>query len=114
MAPPQMAPPSPWAVSTQGAPSYPGAWPPQSQVTNLDFADEPPSQSQKRAEWWFKLGHLQHREQERKRVGKKPHSLSIIAASEINAGCAGKNTWDSLVRTYVPRILDMSVIDWDK
>ena len=43
MAPPQMAPPSPWAVSTQEAPGYPGGWSPQSQVNDLDFADEPSS-----------------------------------------------------------------------
>ena len=82
-------------------------------MTDLDFAEEAPSQSQKRAERRFRLAHLEHGK-ERKKVRKKPHSLSITTAGEIDAGCAGKNTWDSLVRTYVPRILDMNVIDWDK
>ena len=63
-------------------------------MKDLDFADEPPSQSQKRAERRFKLGHLQHGEQERKMVGKKPHILFITAAGEIDIGCVGKNTWD--------------------
>ena len=52
--------------------------------------------------------------EERRKAGKKPHSISVTPAGEIDAACAGKNSWDSLVCTYVPRILDMSVIDWEK
>jgi hypothetical protein len=56
----------------------------------------------------------EHGKGERTKAGKKPHRISVTPAGEIDAACAGKNYWDSLVRTYVPRILDMSVIDWEK
>ena len=56
----------------------------------------------------------EHIEVDRKKVGKKPHSISITVIGEIDAGCLGKNSWDCLVRMYMPRMLDMSVIDWVK
>ena len=51
---------------------------------------------------------------DRKKAGTKPHSISVQADGEIDGGCAGKNAWDRSVRVYVPKILDMSVIDWEK
>lgn len=51
---------------------------------------------------------------DRSTVGKKPHNITVNDLGEIDPGCAGKNAWDSSVRAYVPRILDMSIIDWEK
>lgn len=51
---------------------------------------------------------------ERKVDGNKPHSVSVSADGELDGGGPGKNAWDRLVRFYVPKILDMSVIVWEK
>ena len=45
-------------------------------------------------------------------VGKKPNQVRVKAGGEI-AGGHGKNAWDAAVRTFVPRILDMSVLSWE-
>jgi hypothetical protein len=80
----------------------------------MEIVQEPSTQSLQRGERRSKKAQYELGKAERKKAGKKPHSVSVTAAGEIDAGCLGKNAWDSLVRMYVPRILDMSVIDWDK
>jgi hypothetical protein len=32
---------------------------------------------------------------------------------DIDGGCPGKNAWDDAIRCLVPRILDMSIIEWE-
>jgi hypothetical protein len=32
---------------------------------------------------------------------------------DIDGGCTGKNAWDNAVRSLVPRILDISVVEWE-
>jgi hypothetical protein len=32
---------------------------------------------------------------------------------EVDDACPGKNAWDDTVRALVPRILDLSVVDWE-
>jgi benzoyl-CoA reductase/2-hydroxyglutaryl-CoA dehydratase subunit BcrC/BadD/HgdB len=32
---------------------------------------------------------------------------------DIDGACEGKNTWDDAVRTFVPRIMDISAIEWE-
>jgi hypothetical protein len=48
---------------------------------------------------------------ERRKGVKKPNRILVTSCGEIDAGCGGKNAWDSSVRAYVPRILDLSIID---
>jgi hypothetical protein len=50
--------------------------------------------------------------QERTAAGQKPYTLRVKAGGEIAGGCLGKNAWDAVVRTSVPRTLDMSVLSW--
>jgi hypothetical protein len=50
--------------------------------------------------------------QERTAAGRKPYTLQVKAGGEIARGCLGKNVWDAVVRTSVPRTLDMSVLSW--
>jgi hypothetical protein len=38
--------------------------------------------------------------------------LRVKAGGEIAGGCPSKNAWDAVVRTSVPRTLDMSVLSW--
>jgi hypothetical protein len=50
---------------------------------------------------------------ERIAVGKKPYQVRVKVGGEIDGGCAGKNAWDSAVRSAVPRTLDMSILSWE-
>jgi hypothetical protein len=50
--------------------------------------------------------------QERTAAGRKPYTLRVKAGGEIVGRCLGKNAWDAVVRTSVPRTLDMSVLSW--
>jgi hypothetical protein len=43
----------------------------------------------------------------------KPNKLRVKEGGDIDGGCLGKNAWDDVVRSLVPRILDMSLIDWE-
>jgi hypothetical protein len=45
--------------------------------------------------------------------GHKPNKLRVKEGGYIDGGCSGKNAWDDTVRSLVPRILDMSITDWE-
>ena len=46
-------------------------------------------------------------------VGKKPHQLCVKPIGDIDGACDRKNAWDDTVRTFVPLILDISVVEWE-
>jgi hypothetical protein len=50
--------------------------------------------------------------QGRTSAGQKPHTLRVKASGEIARGYEGKNAWDAIVRTNVPRTLDIGVLSW--
>jgi hypothetical protein len=50
--------------------------------------------------------------QERTAARQKSYTLRVKIGGEIAGGCPGKNSWDAVVRTSVPRTLDMSVLSW--
>jgi hypothetical protein len=43
----------------------------------------------------------------------KPQQVRVIAGGDIDTSSEGKNAWDSAVRTFVPRLLDISVVNWE-
>jgi hypothetical protein len=45
--------------------------------------------------------------------GHKPKKLRVKDGGDIDGGCPGKNAWDDAIRSLVPRILDMSIIEWE-
>jgi hypothetical protein len=45
--------------------------------------------------------------------GHKPKKLRVKDGGDIDGGCPGKNAWDDAIRCLVPRILDMSIIEWE-
>jgi hypothetical protein len=47
------------------------------------------------------------------RGGHKPNKLWVKEGGDSDRGCSGKNAWTDDVRILVPRILDMSIIDWE-
>ena len=107
-------PPSREGMSQQSPCPYLEGWPSHVQSKEVQQGEVPFLQSLERANRREKKAVYEHIEADRKKVEKKSHSISITIAGEIDTGCLGKNLWDCLVRTYVPRMLDMSVIDWNK
>jgi hypothetical protein len=49
----------------------------------------------------------------RSSTGQKAYELRILEGGKIDATCTGKNAWDEAVRSLVPRLLDLSVIEWE-
>jgi hypothetical protein len=45
--------------------------------------------------------------------GHKPNTLRVKDGGNIDGGCSGKNAWDDAIRRLVPRILDLSVTEWE-
>ena len=46
--------------------------------------------------------------------GKKAARVEVRDNGDINAKLEGKNAWDEVVRNLVPKILDLSVVEWSK
>jgi hypothetical protein len=44
-------------------------------------------------------------------MGRKPEQILVTPGGDVDP--AVKNAWDSAVKTFVPKILDMSIVDWD-
>ena len=52
--------------------------------------------------------------QERGTATGKPSFVVVQEGGEIDANCDGRNVWDEAIRNFVPKILDMSIVDWRK
>lgn len=50
----------------------------------------------------------------RQAIGKNLHKIKIKPGGDIDVACEGKNAWDEVVRTIIPRILDISVVEWER
>ena len=46
--------------------------------------------------------------------GKKAARVEVRDNGDINAKSEGKNAWDKAVRNLVPKILDLSIVEWSK
>lgn len=53
-------------------------------------------------------------ELERGQGVSKAAQLEVLPNGELDATCEGKTGWDEAVRNLVPKILDMSIVDWGK
>jgi hypothetical protein len=40
--------------------------------------------------------------------------VEVLEGGEVDPGCSGKNAWDLAVRNFVPKVLDLSIVDWSK
>lgn len=38
--------------------------------------------------------------------------MFVLPTGEVDGGCEGKNAWDKTLRDLVPKILDLSVVNW--
>jgi hypothetical protein len=45
--------------------------------------------------------------------GQKPNKLRVKEGGDIDGACPTKNAWDDAVRSLIPRIIDMSIIEWE-
>lgn len=43
-------------------------------------------------------------------VGQKPHKMRVKAYGGIDGGCDGNNEFDKVLRSLIPRILDVSCV----
>jgi hypothetical protein len=48
----------------------------------------------------------------RRAIGQKPQKVRVKAGGGIDGGCEGKNEFDEMLRSLVPRILDVSCVSW--
>ena len=46
-------------------------------------------------------------------IGRKLWQIRVQPKGEIDGACLGKNGWDDAVKGLMPRILDISVVDWE-
>lgn len=44
----------------------------------------------------------------------KPCKVIVHEGGEVDAGYSGKNAWDQAVRTFVPKTMDLSVVEWSQ
>jgi hypothetical protein len=45
-----------------------------------------------------------------KQKGLKPHVVEVTTEGRIDGACDGKNVSDDLLRSIVPRVLDVSIV----
>jgi hypothetical protein len=44
-------------------------------------------------------------------MGKKPQKIHIKAKGDVDRHCEGKNAYNEVMRTLIPQILDISVVE---
>jgi coenzyme F420-reducing hydrogenase gamma subunit len=49
----------------------------------------------------------------RSNTGHKPNQLHVKPGGYVDQASKAKNAWDDAIRSLVPRMLDMSVIEWE-
>jgi hypothetical protein len=102
----------PWLMSGQsGLVTYPSQWVPSSQFGDVSNASPGNPESAARASQRHKRN---QEDDDRAGERKKPHRIRVKSGGEIDGGCDGKNAWDDAVRRYVPKMIDISIIDWDE
>jgi hypothetical protein len=62
-----------------------------------------------------RIGKKKKDDESKKRVDvkHKPHKIKIKPRGDTDRGCDGKNDWDETIKTLIPRILDISVMEWE-
>jgi hypothetical protein len=50
---------------------------------------------------------------ERSSSGRKPRQITVGQGGEVDGAFPRKNAWDDAISGLVPRILDISVVDWE-
>lgn len=49
----------------------------------------------------------------RTNMGRKPNQVDVKTGGYVDPASGGKNAWDDAIRSLVPRMLDMSVVEWE-
>jgi hypothetical protein len=106
--------PGSWVIPpANGSIQYPSScWPPAAQV---DMSGCKPSNhdSATRAHRRKKRKHGEDVEAERTSAGWKAKQIRVKPEGEIDGACPRKTGWDDTVRSLVPRLLDISTVDWE-
>jgi hypothetical protein len=102
----------PWLMLGQSGPlTCPTQWVPSSQFGDVSIASPDNPESAARASQRHKRN---QEDNDRGREKKKPLRIRVKSGGEIDAGYDRKNAWDDAVRGYVPKMIDISIIDWDE
>jgi hypothetical protein len=118
MQPSQMAYNNPWVMGGasqsmlgghSGSMSYGNPW----MLMPLGAEAGPRHDNVARASWRHKRKEYDVTAASRTTSGHKPNTLRIKEGGDIDGGCSGKNAWDDAVKSLVPLILDLSVIEWE-
>jgi hypothetical protein len=104
----------PWMMPTRaGAMPYLGLlWPPNAHV-------EPPAGRADNTESSARATRHQKRKlnedivAERSSSGRKPRQITVQPGGEVDGACPGKNAWDDAIKGLVPKILNISIVDWE-
>jgi hypothetical protein len=109
-----MAPHMPWIMpSAQPSMPYPGlCWPPNvpakapaGRTGNNENASQAARRQKKKLNDEATV--------EKSTSGQKSRQITVQPGGEVDGACLGKNAWDDTARALVPRILDLSVVDWE-
>jgi hypothetical protein len=46
-------------------------------------------------------------------MGQNPHRIWVRPRGHIDGRSEENNVWDEIIRTLIPKILNISVIEWD-
>lgn len=92
---------------------YPGPW-----MQSLVFLQDTTARtvspdSAARLAWRHKKHVVDEVVDQRVGTAQKPNQVWMMIGGEIDGGCEGKNAWDLAIHTFVPRMLDLEVIDRD-
>ena len=95
------------------AAAFPGAWPTQGVVeaTLLSQDSEDRLSQRKRRK---RRNAYEKKSRQWAAAGAKPNRVYVLPGGEVDGGSEGKNAWDESIRELVPKIMDMSVVEWSK
>ena len=105
-----MGQPTPWMMAQQ----FPSPWMQPQQAPAAPHNEGPTlkPESEARAARRAHRKEIEESVDARKAVGQKPHKVRVKAGGGIDGGCEGKNEFDEALRSLVPRILDVSCVEW--
>jgi hypothetical protein len=104
----------PWGMPPVTAPmQYPApSWAPNAAVDTFGCRVSNP-ESVDRARRRLKRKHGEDVEAQHASAGQKAKQIRVKVGGEIDGACPRKNGWDDGVRSLVPRLLDISIVDWE-
>ena len=90
--------------------AFPGPWPTQGAVEATPLSQDSEDRFSRRK----RRNAYEKQSRQRAAAGAKPNCVYVLPRGEVDGGSEGKNAWDEAIRELVPKIMDMSVVEWSK